>query len=365
MAPKKKATAFNADYLADIGTTDNDIFGKMEQEVKTLQEELQQADPTKIVSVPLSQLLDNPYQGREVMDEEELQILADEIRETGFLGVLVARKSSKNEGSYEILSGHRRKLAAGRAGLTELPVIVKEYTDEQMLFLGAKENILRVDFTPLEEGKIFQRMMEEMGSTQVEVATKIHKSRGYVRARLALVNTYLDIQEMVTQYPETVRAAYYLAQIGDEALRKEAERALVSRQISGDAVPAYVQKLQEAKEQPEQPQRFVQQEKPATLPSSTPVPFPDSLEGSDQETLQTVEIQPAPLSQPSFATEPVSASAKEESRLERELSYLQGYAHRLKQRPRSPEERQLLEKIAKVIQQINEADPFSDSTTAS
>src|SRR5882762_6883165 len=200
---KSRATAFNADYLADIGTTDTDIFGKMEQETKALQEEVQQADPSKIALIPIERLRDNPYQGRETIDEEELQFLTDEIRETGFLGVLVARKSPRDEDHYEIISGHRRKLAAGRAGLKELPTIVKSYTDEQMLFLGAKENILRVDFTPLEEGKIFQRMMEEMKYTQVEVATKIHKSRGYVRARLALTDTYPDIKEMVTQYPET------------------------------------------------------------------------------------------------------------------------------------------------------------------
>ncbi len=94
---KSRATAFNADYLADIGTTDTDIFGKMEQETKALQEEVQQADPSKIALIPIEKLRDNPYQGRETIDEEELQFLTDEIRETGFLGVLVARKSPRDE----------------------------------------------------------------------------------------------------------------------------------------------------------------------------------------------------------------------------------------------------------------------------
>lgn len=361
MSPRKsKITAFNADYLADIGTTDTDVFGKMEQEAKALQEEVQQADPSKIALIPIEKLWDNPYQGREAMDQEELQFLTEEIRETGFLGVLVARRSPKDENYYEILFGHRRKLAAKRAGLTELPVLVKAYTDEQMLFLGVKENILRVDFTPLEEGKIFQRMMEEMGYTQVDVAAKMHKSRGYVRARLALTNTYPDIQEMVTQYPETVRAAYYLSQIHDESIRREAEKALISRQISGDAVPAYIQKLQEAKEHQEQRQSSQGQkvgEGEKQLPQSS---TQRSLETKDSSVPYEAQTQRSFPSQPSRVMEsvPVSASAKDENRLKRELSYLQGYANRLKQRPRSTEERRILEEIRKVIQQIDEADPL-------
>lgn len=357
MAKKTKVTVFNADYLADIGTTDTDIFGKMEQETKTLQEEVQQADPSRVSLIPIEKLLDNPYQGREVMDEEELQSLTDEIKESGFLGVLVARKSSRDEDSYEILSGHRRKLAAERAGLKELPTLVKAYTDEQMLFLGAKENLLRVDFTPLEEGKIFQRMMEEMSYTQVDVAAKIRKSRGYVRARLALTSAYPDIQEMVTQYPETVRAAYYLSQIQEETLRREAERALVSREISGDAVPAYIQKLQETKKRQKQSQNSPHQERREKEQlQQSPVQSEPAIRDSRRlhGTQRSLPPQPSTVTEPA----PVSASAKDESRLERELSYLQGYANRLKQRSRSTEERRLLEEIMRIIQQINENDPM-------
>src|SRR5260370_390602 len=145
---------------------------------------------------------------------------------------------------------------------------------------------------------------------------------------------------MVTQYPETVRAAYYLSQINDEAMRRDAEKALVSRQISGDAVPAYIQKLQEAKEQQAQPQNGSEQkieERERQPPQrSTQVPLPNSLEERrDPEVPHGAQTQHAPSSQLSLATEPVSvsASAKDESRLERELSYLQRYANRLRQRP--------------------------------
>ena len=358
MSPRKpKASAFNADYLTDIGAAENDIFGKMAQEAKALQEEVQRADPSRITLIPIEKLWDNPYQGREVMDEEALQSLTDEIKESGFLGVLIARISPKDENYYEILSGHRRKRAAQRAGLTELPIIVRAYTDEQMLFLGAKENILRVDLTPLEEGRIFQRMMEEMNYTQVEVATKVHKSRGYIRARVALTTTYSDIQEMVMHYPETVRAAYYLSHISDEPLRREAESALVSRQISGDTVPAYIQKLQEAKEQRHRNPSQKQQGEERQLPQS---PTENAPNAQDASTYETQRPLPSPTT---TEPAPVSASAKDESRLERELSYLQGYAHRLKQRPRSTGERRLLEEIMKVIRQINEVDSLPTSLT--
>jgi hypothetical protein len=181
---------------------------------------------------------------------------------------------------------------------------------------------------------------------------------------LALTNTYLDIQEMVTQYPETVRAAYYLSQIHDEPLRREAEKALVSRQISGDAVPAYLQKLQEAKEHQEQRQSSPGQkveEEEKQLPQSSPR---RSLETRDSSMPSEAQTLPSFPSQPSRVRESVlvSASAKDENRLERELSYLQGYANRLKQRPRSMEERRILKEIRKVIEQMDEADPLPDST---
>ena len=159
-------------------------------------------------------------------------------------------------------------------------------------------------------------------------------------------------------YPETVRAAYYLSHISDEPLRRKAESALVSRQISGDAVPAYVQKLQEAKEQRHRSPSQKQEGEERQLPQSPTGNTPNAQDASTHYAAQ------CPLPSPT-TTEPapVSASAKDESRLERELSYLQGYAHRLKQRPRSTGERHLLEEIMKVIQQINEVDSLPTSLT--
>ena len=252
--PKKKS-GFDASYLSGLSqqAVETDIFGSdIEQKHKELHQEVESADQSHLPQISIDALQDNPWQGRRNMDKEELQKLADEIRENGFQGALAARPHPTEPSIYQIVWGHRRKRAAAMAGLTTLPVLIKEYSDEDMLFLGAKENLLREQLTPLDEAYMFHNMITSLGYTQEAVAAKVRQSRGYVRNRLVLVKVQPEVQEMVRQDPETVRAAYYLKDVEDPALRAELIQAVLERRITGETIPGYLLTLKENQAKQEQ-----------------------------------------------------------------------------------------------------------------
>jgi ParB family chromosome partitioning protein len=120
----------------------------------------------KVQLLPLEKLEANPYQPRVEINSETLTELAEVIRQQGFQGVLVARPHPDKPDYYQITAGHRRMAAAEQAGLTTLPVIVRELLNEEMAALAITENIQRDDLNPLEEGRIYRRMLEEMNYTQ-------------------------------------------------------------------------------------------------------------------------------------------------------------------------------------------------------
>lgn len=247
---KKSRSGFDASYLSGLSqqADEADIFGpEVTKKHQELQQEMATADQSLLPHLAIAVLRDNPFQGRRSMDEEELQKLADEIRESGFQGALAARPHPTEPEVFQIVSGHRRKSAAAMAGLTTLPVIVREYSDEDMLFLQAKENLLREQLTPLDEAYMFQNMIA-MGYTQEAVAAKVRQSRGYVRNRLALTKAPLDVQEMVQKDKETVRAAYYLSDVKDTTIRTELIQALTEKRITGESIPGYLATLREAQQ---------------------------------------------------------------------------------------------------------------------
>src|SRR6266700_274343 len=213
---KKARTGYNAEYLVGLSENANqsDVLGaEVAQKHEALQQEIQAAvaDPSRLQQIDIALLDSNPWQGRQSMDEDELEGLAQEIKENGFNVAMpvVARPHPENTGRFQIVFGHRRTIASERAGLANVPTLVRECTDEDMLFLHAQDNLLREQFTPIDEALMFRNMIR-LGYTQVSIAEKVKKSRGYVRNRLELAQSPEDVLAMVRQSSETVRAAYYL-----------------------------------------------------------------------------------------------------------------------------------------------------------
>ncbi len=141
--------------------------------------------PTGVVELAVNEISPNPHQPRQVMNQEELQELANSIAEHGLIQPLVV---TKGESGYQLIAGERRWRASQLAGLTHVPVVVKETTPQQMLELAIVENIQRADLNPLEEAQAFAHLMEEFGLTQEAVAERVGKSRTAVANTLRLLN---------------------------------------------------------------------------------------------------------------------------------------------------------------------------------
>jgi ParB family chromosome partitioning protein len=143
--------------------------------------------------VPLSSISPNPKQPRSVFDSEALNELAASIREIGILQPPVVRKTS--EGKYELIMGERRYRAAKLAGLTTIPVIIRETTDNELLREALIENIHRSNLNSLEEAAAYNQMLTDFGSTHDELASKLGKSRPVITNTLRLLNLPPSVQK--------------------------------------------------------------------------------------------------------------------------------------------------------------------------
>ncbi len=143
----------------------------------------------------LSEIEPNRNQPRKEFDREALQQLADSIREHGVLQPLLVR--SIGESSYQLVAGERRWRAARMAGMSEVPVIVKELDDTQAMEIALIENLQREDLNPIEEALGYQALIEQYGMTQEEVAKRVGKSRPAIANALRLLGLPQPILEMV------------------------------------------------------------------------------------------------------------------------------------------------------------------------
>lgn len=144
------------------------------------------------VEIPVEQISPNPHQPRQTMNQEKLQELADSIAAHGLIQPLVVTRVGSN---YQLIAGERRWRASQLAGLTTVPVIVKETSPQQMLELALVENIQRADLNPLEEAEAYAQLMEEFGLTQEAVAERVGKSRTAVANIVRLLNLPQEARE--------------------------------------------------------------------------------------------------------------------------------------------------------------------------
>jgi ParB family chromosome partitioning protein len=148
-------------------------------------------------TVPIEQLKPSPFQPRRHFSEDELNGLADSIRAKGVMQPLLVRASGDGAESYEIIAGERRWRAAQLAGIHELPVILRELSDRETLEVALLENIQREDLSPLEEAEGYQRLIDEFGHTQQELADSLGKSRSHIANLLRLLGLPGNVRAMV------------------------------------------------------------------------------------------------------------------------------------------------------------------------
>ena len=148
---------------------------------------------TKTNKLLLSDIIPNKYQPRKNFEEENLADLTNSIKERGIIQPIIVRQSNSDNSKYEIIAGERRWLAASKAGLHEIPVVVTEADDLKSLEFAIVENVQRHDLNPLEEAQGYQRLISEFTYDQEKVSKFIGKSRSYITNSLRLLNLPKDV----------------------------------------------------------------------------------------------------------------------------------------------------------------------------
>lgn len=198
-------------------------YDKMEEKILT------ETPKEEIIKVKLDELRSNPYQPRQVFNEEALQELADSIKEHGVFQPIIIKKSIKG---YEIIAGERRVKASKLAGLDEIPAIVREFSDEEMMEIALLENLQRENLNPMEESRAYKKLIETLNITQEELAKKLGKSRSYITNMIGLQNLPSSIQTMISDNKMSMGHARVLSKLENEDQQKELADKITTEGIS-------------------------------------------------------------------------------------------------------------------------------------
>ena len=195
----------------------------------------------------------NRDQPRKDFDEKSLSELAESIEQHGVLQPLVVRPLTN--GGYQLVAGERRWRAARIAGLTEVPVVIKELTDEEVIEIAMIENLQREDLNPLEEALGYRYMMDELNITQEQAAEKVGKSRPAVANAIRLLRLPDEVQEMVKNNLISPGHARALLGFENQELIIQAAKRIVKEDLSVREVETLVKNSQKATKIPKQQKR--------------------------------------------------------------------------------------------------------------
>jgi len=178
-----------------LGRGLSSLMGDLKNEPLTSNENSESQTVEKLV--PVEKIYPNPNQPRKSFQEEKLIELANSIKTKGIVQPLIVRKKKGTKESFEIVAGERRWRAAQRAQIHELPVIVKEFTDIEVLEIAIIENVQRADLNPIEEALGYKNLMENFDHTQDGLSKEIGKSRSHIANLLRLLNLPSSVQELL------------------------------------------------------------------------------------------------------------------------------------------------------------------------
>ena len=191
----------------------------------------------EIIEISLSDLRANPYQPRKKFDEEALEELASSIKEHGVFQPIIVKKSIKG---YEIIAGERRYRASKMAGLTTIPAIVKDFSDDEMMQIALLENLQREDLTAIEEAKAYKSIIETMNITQDELAKKVGKSRSHITNILGLLKLPTSVQDMVLYNKLSMGHARVLSKLDDKEKQEDLANKIIDEDLSVRALESMI-----------------------------------------------------------------------------------------------------------------------------
>jgi len=180
--------------------------------------------------IPLEQILPNPFQPRMDFSETDISELADSIYKNGILQPILVRR--KGDGRYELIAGERRLRAAKLAGLSTIPAMVRNSSDEQTIELALVENLQRKDLNPIETARAYQRLITEFAFTQEKLAEQLGKERSSVANTLRLLNLPNEIQRLVESMKLTAGHAKVILGLPRPDSQLKVARQIVEGQLS-------------------------------------------------------------------------------------------------------------------------------------
>ncbi len=196
-----------------------DVFFSSEQKTTLLP-----VPGAAFASIPVNEIQPNPQQPRDVFEPEAFQELVHSVREFGVLQPIVVRPS---EGGFQLIMGERRWRASKEAGLAEIPAIIRETTDENMLRDALLENLHRSDLNPLEEAAAYKQLLEDFGITQEQLADRLGRSRPQITNTLRLMRLPVSVQEkLVSGVISSGHARALLAVEGEQQVIELAEKVI-------------------------------------------------------------------------------------------------------------------------------------------
>lgn len=206
MENKRKALGKGLEQLFNSEPLNIDTLNNYEKEI------VSDAKDSDILEIPVDEIRSNPHQPREYFDEESLRELSESIKEHGLIEPIIVKKSIKG---YDLVAGERRTKAARLAGLTKIPAIIRDFTDQQMMEIALIENIQREDLSPIEEATAYKNYIDATRLTQEEVANKFGKSRSYITNLLGLLSLPKYVQKEVMNGTISMSHARVLSKIDD------------------------------------------------------------------------------------------------------------------------------------------------------
>lgn len=196
----------------------------------------------RVEQIAISKLRPNPYQPRKTFSEEAIDELAESIGKHGVLQPIIVRKTIKG---YEIVVGERRMRAAKKAGLKEIPAVVREFSDNEMMELALIENLQREDLNPIEEARAYEKLIEHFSITQDELAKRIGKSRPHIANHLRLLQLPKLVQQFIADGKLSMGHGRALLGLKDKQNMSALLEKILKEKLSVRDVEALVQRMNE------------------------------------------------------------------------------------------------------------------------
>lgn len=229
-----------------LGKGLNSIFG---QDVSKVLEDIQNGDvkteKQEQTKINIDQIRSNPYQPRKVFDDTALQELSQSIKQHGVFTPILVKKSIQG---YDLIAGERRLRASKLAGMSDIPAIIVDLNDQEMMEIALLENIQRENLNGIEEAKAYEQLIQRLNYTQEQLANRVGKSREHITNTLRLLKLPEDVQEYVVQKKLSMGHVRALIGLKDENMIRKIAKQAIDQGLSVRKIEQLVKDLQHKKE---------------------------------------------------------------------------------------------------------------------